>query len=134
MDNSFYKKLLSIAAFFGFMGVVVGAFGAHFLKSRIEPSDTITLQTAVLYLFIHSLAIFGIALLSKSELPSRLLKTVGVLFVTGIILFSGSLFLIATQDWTGVSASPIGFVTPLGGLCFIAGWVLLFWFGVKKGS
>lgn len=134
MDNTFFKRLLSIAAFFGFTGVVVGAFGAHFLKSKIEPADTITLQTAVLYLFIHTLALFGVALLTKSELPSRLLKTVGVFFISGIILFSGSLFLIATQDWTGISASPIGFVTPLGGLCFITGWILLFWYGVKRGG
>lgn len=132
MDNKFYKRVLGIAAFFGITGVIAGAFGAHFLKSRIEPGDITTLQTAVLYLFIHTLALFGIALLSRSELPTRLLKTSGAFFIVGIVLFSGSLFVIATQDLTGISASPIGFVTPLGGLCFITGWLLLFGYSMTR--
>ena len=134
MKNSFYARLLSFASFLGAMGVICGAFGAHFLKSRLAASDLDIIRTGVLYLFIHVLIIFIVALLARDNVQSRLLKSSGVFFVLGVFLFSGSLFIIATQSLTGINASFIGVVTPLGGLCFILGWTMLFIYSVLLKS
>ena len=125
MRNYFYSRLLSIASIFGIIGVSFGAFAAHFLKSRIAAGDLDVLKTGVLYLFIHTLAILAVVLLGREDKESRLLKSSGLLFLTGVILFSGSLFLLSTQSLSGINLSYFGIVTPVGGLCFIIGWILL---------
>src|SRR5690242_1648348 len=107
MNNSFYKILLATSAAFGAFGVIIGAFGAHFLKSRLESTDLETIRTAVLYLFIHTVALLAVALLIRNDNTSRLLKGTGVFFIIGIIFFSGSLFLIATQALTGMNTAYI---------------------------
>src|SRR5258706_10655495 len=116
MNSTFYKFLLTTAAGLGAMGVMVGAFGAHFLKTRLETTDLEIIRTGVLYLFIHVLALLAVVLLARNDNQSRLLKGTGVFFVIGIIFFSGSLFLIATQGLTGINISYIVLFTPLGGL------------------
>ena len=126
MRSYFFSRLLSIASIFGVIGVSFGAFAAHFLKSRIDVSDLEVLKTGVLYLFIHTLAILAVVLLGREDKESRLLKSCGVLFLTGVILFSGSLFLIATQSLSGLNLGFFGIITPIGGFCFIIGWILLF--------
>ncbi len=125
MNNIFYKRLLTIASAMGAVGVVFGAFGAHFLKSRLDTSDLETIKTGVLYLFIHTLATILVCGLGISGSPTRVLRASGLAFIWGIVLFSGSLFLIGTASLTSFPSSAIGFITPLGGLCFIAGWILL---------
>lgn len=132
MNSNFYSKLLAIAAFFGVLGVCVGAFGAHFLKEKLDESSLEVLRTGVLYLFIHVIAILFVVVTGKNQPSSRLLKSAGILFGIGIFLFSGSLFLISTQSITGLTASYYGFVTPIGGLCFIAGWASLFVHAVSQ--
>ena len=106
MNDSFFNRLQSLAGIMGAIGVIFGAFGAHFLKSRLDVGDLDTIKTGVLYLFIHTLAtLFA--------------------FVFGSIMFSGSLFIIGTASLTGFPVSTIGFITPLGGLSFILGWIFL---------
>lgn len=114
------RVFVALGAVFGFLGVAAGAFGAHALKSRFaERSDRgASWQTAAQYQLFHALA-----LLATAWAAGRWGGTAGVagwLFVTGIVLFSGSLYLLAV---TGRRAW--GAVTPIGGLCFLAGWLLL---------
>ena len=126
MNSKFYERLLSVAACFGIMGVSFGAFGAHFLKTRLSAGEIDVVRTGVLYLFIHTVVILVIVLLGKNDPLSRVLKSAGIFLTVGIILFSGSLFLIATQTLTGFPAKYVGILTPIGGLFFIAGWLMLF--------
>lgn len=130
--NIFYKRVLAITALLGMTGVIIGAFGAHFLKSRIDALSNEVLRTGVLYLFIHSLVLLVIVLLSRWDDSSRILKGGALSFLAGIILFSGSLFVIATQSLTGLDIGYFGIVTPIGGLCFVTGWLLLFSYALSK--
>lgn len=98
-----------------FFAVALGAFGAHALKTTlIAHSSRDVWHTAVLYHFLHGLALIVIASTTQN-------RVVCYLFVAGILLFSGSLYLLATTNW-----SWLGPITPLGGLCFLAGWAWLF--------
>lgn len=106
----------------GFMTVAIlmGAFGAHALKARLTADAQLDVyKTAVLYHLIHGLALFVVAWLSQSSNHSNL-SLAGWLFMAGIVLFSGSLYALSM---TGVRW--LGAITPLGGLCFIAGWFLI---------
>ena len=132
MNSSFYTRLLGIASFLGALGVIFGAFGAHFLKSRLAASDLDTIHTGDLYLFIHVTTILFVVLLGRNDTNSRILRSSGIFFISGIILFSGSLFSIATQGLTGLNGSYIGVLTPIGGLCFITGWITLFIYAFSK--
>jgi uncharacterized membrane protein YgdD (TMEM256/DUF423 family) len=99
--------------------VVLGAFGAHILEARLPPGHMIWWQKAVTYQALHTLALFASALLALHH-PSRPLSIAGWLFVTGILLFSGSLYTLTLTDLRG-----LGMVTPFGGSAFIAGWCAL---------
>ena len=110
---------LFLAAFFGFTGVALGAFAAHGLKKVLSPSLLAVFQTATHYQMLHALALFGVALLALRG-SSRLLSAAGAAFAVGVVLFSGSLYLLAL---TGVGS--LGMITPLGGLAFLIGWALL---------
>ena len=109
---------LRLAAFLGFSGVALGAFGAHGLRDRVTPGLLEAYRTGVLYHLVHALAVLGGAL---GALRVRRASIIVGLFTAGVALFSGSLYLMAL---TGVTA--LGAITPLGGLCFLAGWALLF--------
>jgi uncharacterized membrane protein YgdD (TMEM256/DUF423 family) len=124
MNNSFFSRLQSFAAVAGAIGVMFGAFGAHFLKARLEASQLETIKTGVLYLFIHTLATLLVCALAR-QTPNRGLKVAGLAFMIGIIMFSGSLFIIGTASLTNFPVSSIGFITPLGGVSFILGWIFL---------
>ncbi|MDI3373535.1 DUF423 domain-containing protein [Pseudomonas sp. V104_6] len=113
------RSFLMLAAFFGFTGVALGAFAAHGLKNRLSADYLAIFHTGVTYQLVHALALFGVALLTV-HLPGRLVGWAGYLFVLGIVLFSGSLYLLTL---TGISK--LGMITPIGGLCFLAGWVCL---------
>lgn len=125
MNDSFFNRLQSIAGAIGAIGVIFGAFGAHFLKSRLDVSNLETIKTGVLYLFIHTLATLFVCVRSKQYPDSRQLRFAGLAFVIGILMFSGSLFIIGTASLTGFPVPTIGFITPLGGLFFILGWIFL---------
>ncbi|MFK8007276.1 MAG: DUF423 domain-containing protein [Saprospiraceae bacterium] len=126
------KKLLSVGALFGLLAVAIGAFGAHGLEDKITAARIITFGTGVDYQFYHTFAIFiavGLATYFKDELFLR----AGWCFVIGILFFSGSLYLLATQTYLGIESwsKVIGPITPIGGLFFMAGWGILL-FGIWR--
>lgn len=121
-----HKNYLLLAAFFGGLAVALGAFGAHGLE-RITTDEKVLhgFQTAVQYQVYHALALLAIALLYEKT-PGKWIKWAGNCFVTGIILFSGSLYLLTFLKIQENSAVKIvGPVTPIGGLFFIIGWACL---------
>ena len=113
------RVFLMLAAFFGFTGVALGAFAAHGLKNRLTEQYLAIFHTGVTYQLIHALALFGVALL-LAHLPGRLVAWAGVFFALGIVLFSGSLYVLTL---TGISK--LGIITPIGGAAFLAGWLCL---------
>ncbi len=104
-----------------FLAVALGAFGAHLLKSRLAPDLFATFEVGVRYQMYHSLALFAVAW-GIWHFPGSNLAVAGWLFVAGIVLFSGSLYVLSLSGlhW-------IGAITPAGGLCFLAGWLWIFW-------
>lgn len=107
------------AAVFGFTGVGLGAFAAHGLRGRLSPEYLAVFQTGVLYQLVHALALLGVGLLAL-HWRSRLLAAAGGLFTAGILLFSGSLYLLTLSG-----VGKLGMITPLGGTAFLAGWLCL---------
>lgn len=113
------KILFSLASLFGGLGVVLGAFGAHYLKQSLSLEAQAVFETGVRYQMYHAFALF-IAALALAEYGGGLFLYGGWAFVIGTLLFSGSLYLIAVY---GLRA--LGIITPIGGLFFVAGWTLL---------
>lgn len=128
------KTFLLLATFFAATAVVSGAFGAHGLKDKISAEYLQVFETGVRYQFYHSLALLLLALFAGKINPSYF-NSSGSLFIAGIILFSGSLYLLSTRELLGVESwkKMLGPLTPLGGLCFIAGWLSLF-LGIYKSD
>lgn len=123
------KSWISVVAILGFTGVGLGAFGAHGIKPQITAESYTNFQTGVSYHFIHTLAILGILVLPKMN--EKIKKLACSAFLAGIILFSGSLYLLSTSKLTGINTSFLGPITPIGGLGFLIGWSLLL-FGYKR--
>ena len=113
------RVFLMLAAFFGFTGVALGAFAAHGLKSRLSDQLLAVFHTGVTYQLVHTLALLGVALLA-TQLQSRLVTWAGVCFAVGIVLFSGSLYLLTMSG-----IAKLGMITPIGGVAFLAGWLCL---------
>lgn len=122
------NKLMQTGAVFGLLGVLIGAFGAHAVRNRITPDLMQVYETGVHYHFIHALAILAVAALFPRLRP-KLAMASGWLFGIGIVIFSGSLYVLAI---TGVKI--LGAITPIGGLCFIAGWITLILAARPEGS
>lgn len=115
------KIILQIAALLGGLGVAIGAFGAHGLRAMLEASGRFdTFETAVRYQFYHTLALLAVGVLLHARPELRLLSTAAWLWTGGVIVFSGSLYLLC---FTGVTK--LGAVAPIGGLLLIAGWIAL---------
>lgn len=118
------KQIIVTAAVYGLLAVVTGAFGAHALKSKLEPAQLEVWHTAVQYQFYHVFALLFLATLNPSN--NNLLEWSYYFFTFGIVLFSGSLYLLATRDLLGMNwIKLLGPITPLGGLFFILGWGML---------
>jgi len=113
------KTGILLGSFFSLTTIALGAFGAHALKDQLNEYGKSIFEKAVLYQMFHSLAIFIVALLNR-YFDSVNLTVVIWLFVAGIILFSGSLYILAITQvkWLGA-------ITPIGGVLFMVGWVLL---------
>ncbi len=105
-----------IGALAGFTGVSLGAFGAHALRTRLSPEMLAVFETGVRYQMYHAFAVLLVALV-LARMGGWLIALAGWLFTAGIVLFSGSLYLLA---FTGVTV--LGAITPIGGLAFLAGW------------
>ncbi|MFA7554571.1 MAG: DUF423 domain-containing protein [Spongiibacteraceae bacterium] len=116
------KTFLCIAAISGMLAVIIGAFGAHGLKARITEDLMLVYQTGVQYHFYHTFALLVVGLLLLQYPQVSLLHWSGILFIAGLLVFSGSLYVLAL---TGVKW--LGAITPLGGLAFIGGWASLAW-------
>lgn len=111
-------KWISIAGVTGALGVAFGAFGAHALRGRIADNFLAAYHTGVNYHLLHAAVLLALALYAKAS--SAPIRVPAVLFLAGIVLFSGSLYAMA------LTGSPrFGWITPIGGLCFIAGWLAL---------
>ena len=127
-----HKIHLILGSILAGLGVVLGAFGAHGLKKIVPPETVSSYQTGVQYQMYHAFALLIVGILSE-RLSSNLINWAGAFFVLGIVLFSGSLYLLASlkaMDKVGVSG--IGIITPIGGLMFIVGWILLLVAIIKK--
>lgn len=102
------------------VAVAIGAFGAHALKSRLEPDKLKVYETGVQYHIIHALGLIGVGLLADRYPDAGIIVTGGWFLAAGIVLFSGSLYVLSMKR-----VRALGPVTPLGGLCFILGWVFI---------
>ena len=121
MKRSFIAAGSALAA----LAVVFGAFGAHVLKERLDPSQLQVFETAARYQMYHALALILLGILFE-KFNSGMTRASGNFFLAGIIFFSGSLYLLSAKTILGIESWKfLGPVTPLGGLCFITGWVLL---------
>jgi uncharacterized membrane protein YgdD (TMEM256/DUF423 family) len=116
------RLALALAAVLLFVAVAAGAFGAHALKTRLEPELLAAWLTAVQYHFWHGLALLASGLLLMQKPESAALGIAAWLFVAGIVLFSGSLYALAL---TGIRV--LGAVTPIGGVAFLAAWAAFAW-------
>ena len=121
------KLIIILAGINGFLAVSIGAFAAHMLRDRLSPELLNTFQTGVQYHMYHALSLFGIGLLMLNFPSSTLLRISAYLMMAGIVLFSGSLYLLSITGtrWLGA-------ITPLGGLCFLAAWMLIVWFATRQ--
>lgn len=118
------KRIIIVASVFGMLAVILGAFGAHALKSRLSAADLDVWKTAVDYQFYHTFALLFLSTFSRFNNPE--IKLASWFFSLGIIFFSGSLYLISAKEILNISqVSIIGPLTPLGGLFFILGWISL---------
>jgi uncharacterized membrane protein YgdD (TMEM256/DUF423 family) len=126
------KSFLIIAALLGALSVMLGAFGAHTLKSKLPVDALEIFETAVRYQFYHVFALLAAGMLAQ-YFPGTLINWSGRLFIAGIILFSGSLYLLTYFKASGnQQMNWLGAITPVGGLCFIGGWILLAIAIIKK--
>lgn len=115
MEVLFFRMGVALAG----LGVALGAFGAHGLRARVSPDLLAVFETGVRYQMYHALALIGISL-AWTRWSGAHLTAAGYLFVAGVVLFSGSLYLLTLTSVRGWGA-----VTPLGGVAFLAGWIAL---------
>ena len=124
------RKIVLLACVTGGLGVVLGAFAAHGLRPLLSVSAFESFNTGIRYQMYHSFLLFFIGL--TSELKSSQKSILSKLILTGMLVFSGSIYLLATNDLTSYNFKVIGFITPVGGLFLIASWLLLFVYFFKK--
>jgi len=122
MDRLFF----ALGSLCGFLGVVLGAFGAHALKSRLDPDMLATFEVGVRYQMYHAFALLAVGW-AQTRWPGSVLNASGWLFVAGTLVFSGSLYVLSLSGirWLGA-------ITPIGGASLLAGWLCLAW-SVGKG-
>ena len=126
------KLFLILGSVLSGLSVVLGAFGAHGLKKIVSPEVVTTYQTGVQYQMYHAIAILFLGLMAE-RYTSSLLHYAGFMFLGGIVLFSGSLYgIVSMQAMNRGIPSGLGIITPIGGLLFIVGWILLLLAVIKK--
>lgn len=124
------KKLINTASILGLIAIILGAFGAHALKKILAPEQLVTFETGVRYQMYH--ALFLLVISTIGTLTEKAKKTILLLVQLGVLLFSGSVYLLATNDLTPFDFKTIGFITPIGGGLLIAAWAVLFYQNWKK--
>ncbi len=125
------KKSLIIISLLGMLVVILGAFGAHGLSGKISPDSLAAYKTGVMYHFIHTIVALVVWLLYSSK-PSKWLALSMTSFLVGVFLFSGSIYLLSTNEVTHIGIKSIlGPLTPIGGIFFILGWLFLMIFSIN---
>ena len=125
MIRAMERRFFTIGAIAALVGVAAGAFGAHGLKNRLEPDMLAVFETAVRYQMYHAFALLAVAW-AATRWPSRAVTASGWCFVVGTAIFSGSLYVLSLAGvrWMGA-------ITPIGGVAFLAGWLLLAWGAIR---
>ena len=126
-----HKGFIKTAALLGALSVMLGAFAAHGLKNVLSRNNLDIFETAVRYQFYHVFALLAVGIL-YAAFPGRLMEWAGRLFIAGIIIFSGSLYLLCYVRSNYLPLNWLGAITPFGGAAFIAGWVMLFLAVLKR--
>ncbi|WP_433834840.1 DUF423 domain-containing protein [Flavobacterium anhuiense] len=126
------RRFVLTGAFIGMLAIILGAFGAHLLKKYLSVDQLNSFEVGVRYQMYH--ALFLLFLSTQKDIAEKTLKTIYNLIVAGVILFSGSIYLMATKDYTLFESKIIVFATPVGGFLLIIAWTLLFFTILKRKS
>ncbi|MFY8112082.1 MAG: DUF423 domain-containing protein [Flavobacterium sp.] len=126
------KKVISTATLLGMIAIILGAFGAHALKKVLSTEELVTFETGVRYQMYHALFLLFIGL--STTLSEKSQKIIYYLTVSGVFLFSGSIYFLATNSLTSFDFKKIGFITPIGGVLLISAWVVLLFDFLKKNK
>lgn len=127
-----HKKYFVIGGIFALLSVILGALGAHALRQRLEPHSLESFNTGVKFMFYHALALLIFGLIPNN---SKVFGWAVNLIITGTILFSGSIYILSTQQLAGISLpKPLGLITPLGGVSLIAGWAIFIYTFIKNDT
>jgi uncharacterized membrane protein YgdD (TMEM256/DUF423 family) len=118
------RKIVLTGVFIGMLAIILGAFGAHLLKKWLSVDQLNTFEVGVRYQMYHALFLFFLS--TRKELAEKTLKTIYGLVVAGVLLFSGSIYLLVTKELTVFDSKIIVFATPLGGFLLILAWLILF--------
>ena len=118
-----HRTFLAVGFIFGALGVIVGAFGAHALKKMVPPETIASFETGVRYQFYHTLALCFTGLLHR-RMPFVVTRLAGWCFILGILLFSGSIYMLTAFKATNtIGLNGIGVITPIGGVLLVLGWI-----------
>jgi uncharacterized membrane protein YgdD (TMEM256/DUF423 family) len=122
-------NLYSIVGVLGALGISLGALGAHLLRSHLEPSSLDSYKTAVLYHLLHTVALFICAHNPNRTKNDMIMAS---FFLSGILLFSGSIYFLSTRELHGLDVRWMGPITPVGGVLFICGWLTIIFKKMKN--
>jgi len=126
------RRIVLTGAFIGMTAIILGAFGAHLLKKYLDVDQLNTFEVGVRYQMYHAFFLFFLS--TRKDIAEKTLKTIYNLVVAGVLLFSGSIYLLATKNLTLFDFKIIVFATPLGGLLLIIAWAVLFLTILKRKS
>lgn len=126
------RKIIITGVIFGVLSIILGAFGAHALKVVLTPEQLTSFETGVRYQMYHAFFLFFVG--SRKELSLKAQKVIYNLVLAGVLLFSGSIYLLTTKNVTAIDFKIIGFVTPIGGLLLILAWMVVLITFFKKKS
>lgn len=118
------RKIIATAAFLGFTGIILGAFGAHGLQKIVEAKDVATFETGVRYQIYHALFLLFVG--NTHLIAEKSKKAILWLTLAGVVLFSVSIYLLALNSKLPFNFRPFGWITPIGGLLLISAWTVLF--------
>lgn len=124
------RKIILTGLIFGFISIILGAFGAHALKKVLDANSLISFETGVRYMMYHALFLLFLGTYEKVNEATN--KVVYYLVLCGVLFFSGSIFLLSTKSISGIDFKAIAIVTPIGGLLLILAWAILFFNIFKK--
>jgi uncharacterized membrane protein YgdD (TMEM256/DUF423 family) len=126
------RKIVLTGAFIGMLAIILGAFGAHLLKKWLSVEQLNTFEVGVRYQMYHAFFLFFLS--TRKDIAEKTLKTIYNLAVAGVVLFSGSIYLLVTNEYTVFDSKIIVFATPLGGFLLILAWLMLFATILRKKS